>query len=606
MLGQILNTEGIDRRQFLNRPWISLVEARTEGYSGIEKFKFKDIPPNQFRFSQRMGAQDSNGDYPIRIVQGRIDWYVGEKGDSPHERFWNDFNNRTRDALNQQPDSSPLSPKSFHLAAESMYNLAMWLDRATGQFQAEINNLDGGGSGFEGAAAKAFRESLDGMRKDMLTLRHDLESNKNWPQMLHDNGDRAEWFWRDMRQTWSEWIGNTANLPNEMISRALRQIRNHVLGGDPFTDDGANWTITIDVGGGPKGYDFSSGDPFAQLNQDLHAVFLAKIDELDRWGNIHHGNLRASFEDTGSNLLNPQATPPSTTGGTPPPDLSGAGGDGTDNKTPPPPPDFGGGDDGTDGAGGDPPPPPEFGGGDGGSDGAGGGPPPPPEFGGGDSGSGSGGGSGGGAGGAPPPLPEFGGGGGGGGGLDAVGGPPPSGDFGGGGGIDAAGLSSGGGFSGSDLAGSDGGPGLDGLGGSDAGPGAGFGGGFGAGAGLGGLSLPGAGGGPTKGEDKPGATGAGIGGASGDFDEVPGTIDPDDLPGSDVPLPGFAGGSSGSDGSLPGLVGGSSGSDVPLPGFAGGSSGSDGSLPGLVGGSSGSDVPLPGFAGGSSGSDGSL
>ncbi|MCM4084242.1 WXG100 family type VII secretion target [Paractinoplanes hotanensis] len=606
-LVQVLDAKAFDRRTFVDRPWISLVQARNIGYAGIEKFRFDDIPPNQFRFVQRLGPQDDFGDYPIRIVEGRIDWFVGAKDDSPHEHFWNGFHNSARDALNQIPDSSPLSPRSFHTAAESMYNLAMWLDQATGELQAEINNLDGGSSGFEGAAAHAFRESLLSMRRDMLALRQDLESSRNWPQMLHENGDRAEWFWRDMRASWSNWIGNTGNQPNGMISQALTQIRNHVVGGDPFTDNGGNWNISIDVGGGPKSYDFSQDNAFEQLNMEMHAVFQTRIAELDRWATIHVGNIRGSFEDTASNLLDPKVAPPPTpNGNVPPPNVGGGGGGG----------DLGLGDGGGGGGG-------DLGLGDGGGggggdlglgDGGGGG--------GGDLGLGDGGGGGGGdlglrdgsggSGGGDLGLGDGSGGGGGDLGLGAGAG-GGSGDLeleAGGGGL-GPGIGGGaapppaGGFGGGDLGSGSGAEiGLVGAGGSAGGSGGVIGGGFGIMPGLGGLALPG-GGGPGKDPEKPGN---GLPGAiGGDFGETPSTIDPDGLPGSAGSVPGAAGGSPGSQDTPPGFAGGVGIGELPvLPGAGAGAGGvvgggaGIGDLPGLPGG-----APGPGgdFSGGAPAGD---
>ncbi|TCB95430.1 hypothetical protein E0H26_19750 [Micromonospora zingiberis] len=568
-LTQVLGAQQTDRRQFLDRPWISLVWARNEEVRGTGTPTFDDVPPNQFRFFQPISATTVFTTYrdhtqrftEIRTIQGRIDWYVGEQGSSPHERFWNEFYNNSRDALNKIPDSSPLSPRSFHMAAGTMYNMAMWLDHATGSLQAEINNLDGGSSGFQGAAAGAFRESLVTLRRNMLTLRRDLESNKNWPQMLRDNGDRAEWFWRDMRAAWSSWSGNILNQPNGLVASALQQIRARVVGGgDGQTDI---WDIPIDLGNGPTVYRFREDGALSQLNQDMHNVFLERINDLDQSASVHVSNIRTSFEDTAANLLTPSAVPPTTTGG------AGGGADGGSGA-------------GLGGLGGG------VGGGAGGGSGAGLG-----GLGGGaDGGSGAGlgglgGGVGGGAGGGSGA--GLGGLGGGGINLGAGGGLGGGAGIGGGAGAGFDGLDGG---AGAGLGGSGGGSGivppplpgfglgsgagggsgaglgLGGIGGSTGGSAGGLTGGIGVGSGLGGLPLPIGGssgsGGPSRGVDKPGGLPGGVGG---DFGEAPST------------------------GGLPTTIGGPSGSGVPAD-LAGGGTGT---LPAIPGGAA---SPGGGFAGG--------
>ncbi|MGI5520031.1 hypothetical protein ACQEUX_03665 [Micromonospora sp. CA-259024] len=557
---EVLKAPTTDRSLFYNPSWVSLIETHPVDR---ENLFADDVNPsnNEFSFTQYMGP--SPEDHWLR-VKGRIDWYVGEKGSTPHERFWNEFWNHTRDTLEKPPSPLPLDPKTFHVVAESMYNLAMWLEDATAELQREMNSLDSGG-GFAGAAAQAYRESLETMRKEMLVLRDDLESSKNWPQMLHDNGDAADKFWREVRRAWSEWSNYVTNQPSEMIRRVMEQIKAQM---DANVSGG---TLNLDFGNGTKTYDFRNAGALAELNKDMHDYFLTRVNVLDQEMRTQYGSLRNSFDDTATNLLDPRNAPPPTVGGGPGtggntnipnigdgpgtggntniPNIGGGGGGGGSFDTD----DLGGGGDGT-----------------GGGTGGGGGSFDISDL---------GGGGGGGTGGSGGPLPggsfEFGGADGG--GTGGSGGPLPGGSF------------SGGGLPGAGLGGLDGSPG-----GSGALPG----GGFVGGPGLGGL--PSVGGGRPPGRDEPGPGSGGIGSGNGDFEEGPSTIDPDDLPGGSGSFPSLPGGSgAGSGGSLPGL-GGSSGSDSggSLPGLGGGSS-NVGGLPGNPGGGSGGD-----YFGGASGSDG--
>ncbi|MFI6785122.1 WXG100 family type VII secretion target [Micromonospora sp. NPDC050276] len=568
---QVLKAPATDRSLFYDRPWISLVDH----FIFDSAFDYDDawVGPNEFEYYIRLGDGTDRGDFKYLRVKGRIDWLTGSQGESPHERFWNEFHNHSRDTLNNPPSPLPLDPQSFHTVAESMYNLAIWLEDAAAQVQKEINSLDDGG-GFSGEAAKAYRESLEASRKDMLALRDDLESSKNWPQMLHNNGDAADKFWRNVRASWSAWWSTTTNQPNEMIRRVLDQMSAHVNG------DVVGETVSLDFGNGTKSYNLlSPGTLFSDLNSDMHNYFLTRVNLLDQEMRTHYGELRNSFDDTATNLLDPRPAPPPTPGGV----GGGGGGGGGGNIDLDDLPGGGGGGGGTGdlGAGG---------GGDGGIGDLGGG-------GGGDGGIGDLGGGGGGTGG----LGAGGGGGGGigdlgggGGGTGGLGGGPP-------GGFDLGNIGAGGGGPGGDFeSGSPGtgGNGLGGLGGSSGGSGAIPGGGFVGGPGLGGL--PSLGGGRPPGRDEPGPGSGGIGSGTGDFEEGPSTIDPDDLPGGGGSFPNLPGGSgAGSGGFLPGL-GGPSGSNSggSLPGLGGGSS-NIGDLPGIPGGGSGGD-----YFGGASGSDG--
>ncbi|MFG1871488.1 hypothetical protein [Micromonospora arborensis] len=572
-MAEVLKAPATDRSLFYNPPWISLIETHPVDR---ENLFADDVNPsnNEFSFTQYMGA--SPEDTWLR-VKGRIDWYVGASGSTPHERFWGEFWNHSRDTLQNPPSPLPLDPKTFHVVAESMYNLAMWLEDATAELQREINSLDGGG-GFAGAAAQAYRESLETTRKEMLILRDDLESSKNWPQMLHDNGDAADKFWREVRRAWSEWSNYVTNQPSEMIRRVLEQIKAQM---DANVSGG---TLNLDFGNGTKTYDFRNAGALAELNKDMHDYFLTRVNVLDQEMRTQYGSLRNSFDDTATNLLDPRNAPPPTVGG------PGTGGNTNIPKI---------GDGGTGTGGGANIP--KIGGGGGSFDTS--------DLGGG--GDGTGGGTGGGGGGSFD-VSDLGGGGtgGGGGGTGGLGGPPPGGSFdlgeigGAGGGVGGGGTGGSGGplpggsFSGGLPGTGTGGAGLGGLGGSSGGSGAIPGGGFVGGPGLGGL--PSVGGGRPPGRDEPGLGSGGIGSGNGDFEEGPSTIDPDDLPGGSGSFPSLPGGSgAGSGGSLPGL-GGSSGSDSggSLPGLGGGSS-NVGGLPGIPGGGSGGD-----YFGGASGSDG--
>ncbi|MFI6763623.1 WXG100 family type VII secretion target [Micromonospora sp. NPDC050417] len=550
----VLKAEPIDRNRFYDHPWISLVDSRV---IGVED----DVPPpgqNEFFAAHLINDAPNSGDLRYLLLRARVDWYVPYSTHAPHEYFWNEFWNHSRDILAAPPTPLPLDPESFHRVAESMYNLAMWLDDARAQLRTEIDDLDSGKSGFAGSAAQAYRESLVDLEQEMRLLRNDLESNKNWPEMLHKNGDAATAFSREVRRAWSEWSSTAINQPSEMIRRMLDQMAAQLATSLP------DRPLELDFGGGTRLYRFTDPGVIATLDRDLHDYFLERVTLLDQEMRTHFGNLRDSFDETSANLLDPLAAPlPSPGGNGGGPNINGLNTGG-----------LGGGGSNTNGL--------NTGGLGGlGTGGLGGGGSNTDGLNTGD-------------------LGGLGTGGLGGGGSNTDG--LNTGDLGGlgTGGLGTGGLGGlGGGLDGSELPGSSfdgglpgtgaGGSDLGGLGGSAGGPGVIPGGGLVGGPGLGGLPSLG-GGRPTTGRDEPGVGSGGIGGGNGDFQEGPSALDPDDLP---------SGIDTGSGGSLPGL-GGSSGSGIggSLPGLDGGSSGAGG-LAGIPGDGAGGD-----FFGGAAGSDG--
>ncbi|MEV4495700.1 hypothetical protein AB0J84_08355 [Micromonospora arborensis] len=525
------------------------------------------------------------------IIKGRVDWFSKSGGGySPHEYFWNEFWTHSRDILDTPPTPLPLDPQSFHTAAESFYNLSMWLDGSAQRIQAEIDSLGSGGSGFQGSSSQALSDALKNLHGEMKLLRQDLQTSDDWVRMLHDNGDAAQRFWTQIRQVWADFASRPEYQPNTMVERVMKDIEKSIddLGhstdgwNQQAWDDGKltawddleSWNISIDIGDGldSQQYDFKKpAEALQALDARMHAAFAKAAASLHLAMAERFKELRESFERSYTNMVDLQTYVPI------PPPTAGAGGSGGSSNL-------------NDILG-------KLGGG-------GGGGPKLSDVAGGGSRLGGGGSSGladvlggGGGGGGSSRLADVGGGGG---SLaDALGGGGSSrlADIGGGGGVGGGGspsledLVGGGGLDGG-VGGSTGGlpSGLDLGGGVDLGGLTGGGvelPGGGSWVGLGGLGgLPGLGGlNGRPGDDNQAAKPPiGLPGA-GDFDEIPSPID--GLPGVGGSFPGLGG--AGAGGSFPGL----GGSGVSIPDLGG--AGAGGSFPGLGG--SGVSIPDLGGAG---------
>ncbi|MEU4556721.1 WXG100 family type VII secretion target [Micromonospora violae] len=324
---QILGMAATDRTKFYNVPWISLIDHEVFIY-GI-KYRDPDVGDvgnNEFSFFRYLGNTTGGSgkpDYWYLTVRGRVDWFVGNEGDSPHERFSTEFWDRSRDMLFSPPVPLVLDPKSFHSAAESMYNTETWLLDAIATLQREMNDTAGT---LSGAAATAYRESLEDLRKGLQVLHDDLQSSQNWTEMLHANGHAAENFWSNARATWSNWASNYANhRPNEIIARVLNQIRDQARANVPSP------TFTLDLGDGvPRQYNFAFPNEFARLDQEMHLFFKQGLDALDQEMRGLYGTLRNSLDLTVTNMLTPSQAPagsgPGAGGPGGVPDLKGGAG----------------------------------------------------------------------------------------------------------------------------------------------------------------------------------------------------------------------------------------------------------------------------------------
>ncbi|MGC4747990.1 hypothetical protein ACLQ28_20385 [Micromonospora sp. DT201] len=639
---EVLGAGDMDSRRFTRPAWLSLTLAGTYIKASNKPWNDSMGTPgaNEFTLYRKTAASVSNTGgvkhEAFWIIKGRVDWFSKSGGGySPHEYFWNEFWTHSRDILDAPPTPLPLDPQSFHTAAESFYNLSMWLDGSAQRIQAEIDSLGSGGSGFQGSSSQALSDALKNLHGEMKLLRQDLQTSDDWVRMLHDNGDAAQRFWTQIRQVWADFASRPENQPNTMVARAMKDIESSIddlsrktdgwnlsaaKNGDlTIWDNLQNWYIPIDIGDGlgSRDYDFKQpATALQQLDARMHEAFTKAAATLHLAMSERFKELRDSFERSYTNMVDLQTYVPI------PPPTAGAGGNG-------------GGANLNDILG-------KLGGG-------GGGGPKLSDVAGGGSGLGGGGGSsgladvlgggGGGGGGGSSRLADVGGGGG---SLaDALGGGGSSGladiggGVGGGGSPSLEDLVGGGGLEGG-VGGSTGGlpSGLDLGGGAGAGAGGLTGGGVGAGGlpgggvdlgGLtgGGVELPGGGSGVGLGGGLGGLPGlGGLNGrpgddnqaakppigvpGAGDFDEIPSPID--GLPGAGGSFPGLGG--SGSGVSIPGLGGAGSGGSFPGLGGAGsgvsipdlGGAGSGGSFPGLggsgVGGVGGND-----FFGGSAGGD---
>ncbi|XVU26725.1 hypothetical protein ACQPZJ_06630 [Actinoplanes sp. CA-054009] len=619
----VLGADPMDRKHFLGMNWISITNVHIEGKPpadnpGENKFALYrklDGGTRQGYVSGYMGypvpVQVDNPDNYL-IFDGEINWYLGG-GDSPHDKYVNEFLTSTNKALESGPTGTVLNADSLDQAAETYYNLWTWLGQAIQRLQAEIGKVDGPDTGFKGTAAGAFVETLENMRDELKLLQTDLKTNQDWVQMLHDNATAVRTFWTQVRSAWDDFYYHKPD-PSKMVNDVVSQLKTQAqaMNGQPAaTGTVTSWVFNLNFGNGEKGYDFLN-QGVGGLNTDMQNFWVSNAANLDSTIKTQVTALRDSFDKTRMNMhetrtfVPPPTDNPTTTGGANGPGTGGltdTNGDGKIDIN-----DILGGNNGGNNGG--------LNGGGGGGGGGGANFDPNNIFGGGPNGGGNNGGSTGGG--------STGGGGFTGGGFAGGGNNP-------GGTVDASGF----GGQGPNNIFSATGDGLGGLNGDGSGTGGG-GGAFGAG-GVGGLGAFTTGGrngatvtrngqgnnGPTLdgltdftgGEDGAGAGGGMTGGTPGAGG--PSTVDLGSLTGNggatgNVPSFGSATGGGGPNGGgTAGAIGGGAGAGLPGAGFSGNPGGDDG--PGF-GGATGetpgfdgtSGTPGAGFAGSPGGGGGGL
>ncbi|MFC3499557.1 WXG100 family type VII secretion target [Micromonospora krabiensis] len=352
---EVLGAGDMDSRRFTQPSWVTLIDAghyiKTKGAKPWDD-PMGTVYENEFTLYRRTAASISPGTSDqagvsheaFWIIKGRVDWYAKADGKySPHEYFWNEFMTYSYRTLYSPSTPLPLDPESFDTAAESFYNLAVWLDGSVQILQSDIDSIGDGNSGFEGLSAESLRQSLRNLRDEMRLLRQDLETANNWVQMLHDNAEAARGFWNGLRKAWDDFRGHPEWEPNNMVAAAMRDIESEVEKLSAQTknwdyakyQDGTivawdkvkDWIIPIDIGNGTKKpYDFRHPDvAIAELNADMHQFFATGIANLHNAMSAQLKTLRDSFDTTYQNLVDPQTfVPPPSTDGT-------GGGGGTDD-----------------------------------------------------------------------------------------------------------------------------------------------------------------------------------------------------------------------------------------------------------------------------------
>ncbi|WP_436535630.1 hypothetical protein [Actinoplanes sp. HUAS TT8] len=306
----VLGADPMDRSRFLGMPWIS----RTRWYVG-------DSAPgaagaNQFNLYRKLdggtslqvvnnngtpyATQTQNADKYL-IVEGEVNWYQGGEN-SPHD-FWVKFIDSTQKALSTGPAGSVLNPETFHTAAQSFFNSWDWLGRTIQQLNTEIDKVEGGDSGFDGSAAGAFVQNLKDLQAELTMVQTDLKTNQDWVQMLHDNGDAANVFWKRITDSWNQFWGDPSHDPSAEVNKALAGFKasadalNHV---EPPTEI-SRWDITVDFGNGPHTIDVL-GDGFSQLNTAMQAFWIGNVADMDITMANQYAALRDSFDTSRLNM----------------------------------------------------------------------------------------------------------------------------------------------------------------------------------------------------------------------------------------------------------------------------------------------------------------
>ena len=368
-LTNVLAAKPMDRNQFLDLPWISLVKITRESHRKSPwNYPMPSLDKQEFylyKKSANPGTTSNMGGFIILV--GKLDWLLGEP--SPRDHYWNEFVKNSVDLLFHPPNPLPLDPSTFDTAAETMYNAAMWLESAANRLQNEADQVKSGSSGFQGAAADAFVQVIDNLRDEMRMLRQDLNTNQDWVGMLHDNATAARAFWQGLQNAWTQF--SKGKDPSGMLSDVMHQMEvqvdanNRNQGSDPRTWTGSvndSWIFNLDIGNGSKPYNLADPGALGVLNQDMQTNFRQQLQVLDQTLQAQLSRLRNGQETTRSNMHDTrQYVPPNSPTGNgnganvdfPPPPGGGAGdnvpntppgGGGGGNVDFPPPPGGGAGD----------------------------------------------------------------------------------------------------------------------------------------------------------------------------------------------------------------------------------------------------------------------
>ncbi|NMO55376.1 hypothetical protein HH310_29860 [Actinoplanes sp. TBRC 11911] len=320
----MLNADSMDSRQFVNRSWLTLLNA---GYYIKAKGSNPQNDPmgtqdkNEFTLYRRT-AEDYDGvqsHIAYWIIKGTVSWYTKDGDASPHDHFQNEWKGHSNSVLNTPPSPLPLDPQSFYTAANSFYNLERWLEDSAKRLQNEISKIDSHASGFKGSSAQAFQVALTDLQNEMKLLRDDLATSDEWARMLNANGDAAKEFWEQVRQAWADFTSHPEYEPNNMIAKTMADIERAIdeLGTQTSSwnrksfDDGSqvvwqdlkNWWIDIDFGNGPKSYDFRDpGTAIGALDTDMHNYFHTGVASLHEKMAQQLQKLRESFEHSYQNM----------------------------------------------------------------------------------------------------------------------------------------------------------------------------------------------------------------------------------------------------------------------------------------------------------------
>ena len=341
-LNIVLGADPMDRSKFIGPKWIGIVRGHEET---SEPAPSGD--PNKWNLYRKLDGGTKNGivsgymGYPVPVttdnpdkyfvIDGENNWYLGG-GDSPHDKYVNEFLASTNKALGTGVGGNVLNASSLDQAAESYYNLWVWLGDAMQKINEEIGKVGADDSGFKGTAAGAFLNTLHNMYGELKLLRKDLETNKDWVQMLHDNATAIRTFWTKINEAWTEFQKKPD--PSAMLAKVMEQMKTQAdaLKTQPAVKGTlSDWSFDIDFGNGSKKYNVLNGESFGSLNTDMQNYWQTNADILDNAITTQFAALRDSFDQTRLNMHDARNFVP-TPGETPPTPGPGNGDTNGDGK----------------------------------------------------------------------------------------------------------------------------------------------------------------------------------------------------------------------------------------------------------------------------------
>jgi hypothetical protein len=363
----ILGAESLDRHHFIGMPWISMYSRElvsTDNHNPAGD----PIPtgdPGHNRFTLYRKVLENNKSTSYIVIHGTVSWYDGPEKATPHDLYVHEFLAHSHAALYPVLGKAVLDDDGFDQSAETFYNARMWTEDTIQVLSNEVNKVDSSASGFKGSSADAFMQVIANMRDELKMLSADMQTNKDWVQLLHDNAAQIRQFLSRITAAYNEWrrTPEPTTMVNAVFQQLLAEASRLAQGTDDVSTPNApppneptndhhspsgakehgstkktgpnvpkasavtSWPITISIANDYQTFDFLDPNVFSALNTFLQNIWIKNANTLDSAMIREAAALNDSLSTTVTNVLDTRAFVP------PPSALDDLPGGGLDDLT---------------------------------------------------------------------------------------------------------------------------------------------------------------------------------------------------------------------------------------------------------------------------------